>query len=1197
MSVRSVDRITACEKENRIYVRSVWGTEKSTKDCVDVSQLQGVYVRADKVLHEGHPVWAGPIDPRLGYSVTKPGPCRVYSHPEGKNGLVWMISDNVNMTQDMGLPGLLKGCEVHNGRPPFASKAWKVANMKIKSWVPAPRNPIAKVEGKIRYFVSCPMRPQIQGMYDLVQMIDGLPCWGHTVFRLSPDKEGFWVITELVGKIEKKLVKSEVHDGRQPHQMRFWKASCAVKKVWQPARVSIEAVDVSTSMGNALKNSSQKCSEIQAALSSQMNANAPAAVEVMCPAVSKYSGHYELSKSRHNESPYWEKNDKRLYCDNHGHWHFTEHASGMLYGFAGIRSANLHQGRLPHQMPTWSVAEQKGTRTIWRDASEVTILPAGPMGAAEEALQVRVKKLIEEVTRLRSVGSGEVETFENQRYIILKGWGQIMLPHDRPPWSNDNGKTPLTKDDCNLPADCEWDGDWVLDKKGMPSNNGWVYASDFPGVTMKFHPKRGLTDVMRRRRWYRKYKPIIESNIETEKKKPPPSSVSSSEGSVYEVAADDDDAESLSRSQTLSNNQKRVSLLLPTSVNMEGSSSVVENTIPTTSASEDSNSAPCLKAQRTEAVLRLIETELDFKDNCDERMVLEKIQRVTHWLEALETPASPETPSNDALSGSLPSPSPFQLEREPRIAEALKCLKEEVFAFRQEPTRVAFSPARSLSIYEATNKLAWEVTSNKRLGAIMCLTAIVLNKFIPEPLLEIDVNMKTVMSISDTSSSSDSCKKDTLRPRSQSQSQSLLSSTRSAIARRLSVFSFKSSGTKVSKTAKEIDQGDCAVAVHPDSIQLDLPCKSSAEVEPGMKRRLVNRIRRKKKVPSSLPPTPPPPTPLPSSVQPSLKCDDLTGLTNKLIKKYGSNRGFIAYLSGISTGKQCDEQQLLHTFKRADIGYDDAKLLMNTIDSLWLSDIQYWIEDSRKPVAITCASSVLALAVIAVVDAYRLRRLSSQFSVISSPYRSVRRSFYSSPPSSGITDVVCFVMMSGECPNLSPSRLSAAVKSLLVQRLGITSDRIVDLKTSITKRNASCQFRVTAGGRDAVRTLSRAPGWSVRGVAGRWIITRSSPCIESDLGDCPLGHKMTPVAVPYPGVPCDGRKCGGVDWTLRSAAAFGCLFCEYSICDSCAGIPQQLSPSRSCDNSRSSYSSFSPSLATRLAALQRRVDRCESDMS
>eukprot|EP01060_Flectonema_neradi_P017922 TRINITY_DN24765_c0_g1_i1.p1 TRINITY_DN24765_c0_g1~~TRINITY_DN24765_c0_g1_i1.p1 ORF type:complete len:1220 (+),score=205.01 TRINITY_DN24765_c0_g1_i1:43-3702(+) len=1218
MSVYSLDRVVACERENRIFVRSVWGADKSTKDCVDVSQLQGVYVRAEKVLHEGRPVWAGPIDPRQGYSVSNPGPCRVYSHSEGKKGAVWMISDNVNMTQDKGLPGLLKASEPHNGKPPYTSRDWRVANMKIGHWVPAPRNPILRVDGKSRYFINCPARPQIQGMYDLVQMIDGMPCWGQTVFRLYPDKEGFWVVSELVGKVEKKLAKSELHEGKHPHYMRYWKVSCAVKKEWQPTKLNIEIVDISTSMGHALRNSSQKCVEVQEALASQMNANAPASVEVVCPAVQKYSGHYELSKSRHNACPYWEKHDKRLYCDNHGHWHFTEHASGMLYGFAGIRSTELHQGRLPHQMPGWSVAEQSGKKTVWREASDVTILPSGPMGAAEEALQDRVKKLIEEVNRLRSVGSGEVETYENQRYIILKGWGQIRLPHDRPSWSDNAGKVSLEKDDCKLPPHCEWDGDWVLDKTGMPSANGWMYGADYPGVAVKYHPKRGMADVLRRRRWYRKYKPIVESNVETSNKKSTKSSSSSnsSQSSVFEVAADDDeDAESLAHSQSLSNTQKRVSLLLPTSnYLMEGSSSIVENTIPTTSTSEDSNAAPvCIKTQRTEAVLRLIETELDFQDNCDEQVVLQRIQRVTHWLAALETPGSPDTPVDESITRSPQTPSAFQIERDPRIAEALKCLKEEVSAFRQEPTKAVFSPARSLSIYEATNKLAWEVTSNKRLGAVICLSAIVVNTFFPEPAIEEDdnkeqrltngISVKTVLSISDSSSSSSSEssteKKEQPLPRSQPQSQSLLSSTRSAIVRRLSMFSRNSA--KTSKSAKEIDKSDCAVAVDPDSLQLELPQKTPPhedEPEPGIRRRLVSRIRRKKRPP----PTPPSPAQPPSPT----KFSNYSELSKKLVKKYGSSRGFIAYLSGISTGRQCDEQQLMHTFRRADIGFDDASHLISTIDSLWIPDIQYWIEDSKKPVAVVCAVGVMSMVVAAAVEtSNRLQRVSSQFSIISSsPYRSVRRSYYSSrsSPATSTSDAVCCFMLSGECPNQSPSRLSAAVKSLLAQRLCVTSDRIVDLKTAISKRNATCEFRVTHGGEDTVRVLLRAPGWSVRGIAGRWMVTRSSPCIDSDLGDCPLGHKMTPVAVPYPGTPCDARHCRGVDWALRSVSAFGCQFCEYSICDTCAGIPQLTpSPSRTqtftSNSTRSSVISFSPRLASRLAALQRRVNKCESEMS
>eukprot|EP00052_Salpingoeca_macrocollata_P020806 m.175674 g.175674 ORF g.175674 m.175674 type:complete len:2346 (-) comp21363_c0_seq2:105-7142(-) len=56
------------------------------------------------------------------------------------------------------------------------------------------------------------------------------------------------------------------------------------------------------------------------------------------------------------------------------------------------------------------------------------------------------------------------ETYENQRYLPIKGWGNHMLPTDRNHWSDRSGKHTQPKDAVELPNPAwMWRGDWYLD--------------------------------------------------------------------------------------------------------------------------------------------------------------------------------------------------------------------------------------------------------------------------------------------------------------------------------------------------------------------------------------------------------------------------------------------------------------------------------------------------------------------------------------------------------------------------------------------------------------------------------------------------------------------------------------------------------------------------------------------------------------
>ncbi|KAJ9466861.1 rabGTPase-activating protein [Diplonema papillatum] len=499
----------------------------------------GVYVEIDNVRHEGAPVWAGPIDPWQGYSVDSPGPCRIYSFVEGKStSPVYVISDNPQMTQKLGLPGLLKSSESHNGRPPYMVKLWRVANLSRGAWVPCPISPLHKVEGKTRLFVTVKEKKQAQGLYELVTLVDGLPVYACESFRLYPVKcsaqvesslasfsqqnglpvampstsganEYYWLLTEKVGSEERNVARSEETASRLPYQMRFWRVAASRGRGWTQGTVCIDPVDTGTSMGNALKAASDTVAEMKSAFLAQITANAPKRLKVTCPPLRKYDGIYVLTANVANGYPYWQQGELKLFCGLQGHWSFTEKTEGMAKGVASIRSHVEHKGLLPHQVSAWCVPSYAGLgQMTWLPSHDIVVQGVGETSAAEFALQERVKELVNEVKNLKAVTtSGLLETWENQRYIPTQGWSSQLLPTDRPEWSHENGMGGLyLRDDATAPKDCDWDGSWVIDMTAT-GKDGWTYAPEFPpGARMKFKVKRVPTDMVRRRRWIRKFK-------------------------------------------------------------------------------------------------------------------------------------------------------------------------------------------------------------------------------------------------------------------------------------------------------------------------------------------------------------------------------------------------------------------------------------------------------------------------------------------------------------------------------------------------------------------------------------------------------------------------------------------------------------------------------------------------------------------
>jgi len=110
------------------------------------------------------------------------------------------------------------------------------------------------------------------------------------------------------------------------------------------------------------------------------------------------------------------------------------------------------------------------------------------------------------------------ETYENQRYFPIKGWGKV-LPGDRPGWSDINGheERPLQK--ISLPKGWQWsDQNWEVDKNRAVDSEGWEYAFEW---SSDYHSSKKRTDLVRRRRWIRTRTriPDYEPDAEEEAKK------------------------------------------------------------------------------------------------------------------------------------------------------------------------------------------------------------------------------------------------------------------------------------------------------------------------------------------------------------------------------------------------------------------------------------------------------------------------------------------------------------------------------------------------------------------------------------------------------------------------------------------------------------------------------------------------------
>lgn len=79
----------------------------------------------------------------------------------------------------------------------------------------------------------------------------------------------------------------------------------------------------------------------------------------------------------------------------------------------------------------------------------------------------------------------------------------MLFPHERPNWSDKDGRVKLPRDSIVLPIEggWKWQTEWIVEiDANFHDKKGWSYANDFNGP---FKRSRGLFDLVRRRKWVR----------------------------------------------------------------------------------------------------------------------------------------------------------------------------------------------------------------------------------------------------------------------------------------------------------------------------------------------------------------------------------------------------------------------------------------------------------------------------------------------------------------------------------------------------------------------------------------------------------------------------------------------------------------------------------------------------------------------
>lgn len=146
-----------------------------------------------------------------------------------------------------------------------------------------------------------------------------------------------------------------------------------------------------------------------------------------------------------------------------------------------------------------------------------------------------------EVASSALTSTQSVECWENQRYVLFKGWGPFRLPTDRPLWSNRKGDRRQHLESFLIPLGFVWHGEWepeyppghgagaeetspsparssgssVSSTPSAVAEFGWLYAPDFTVPSKYCSRKPSPISIVRRRRWTRTLKRLTEPVVES----------------------------------------------------------------------------------------------------------------------------------------------------------------------------------------------------------------------------------------------------------------------------------------------------------------------------------------------------------------------------------------------------------------------------------------------------------------------------------------------------------------------------------------------------------------------------------------------------------------------------------------------------------------------------------------------------------
>eukprot|EP00755_Sulcionema_specki_P015168 Sspe_Gene.58641::Locus_32172_Transcript_1_1_Confidence_1.000_Length_2348::g.58641::m.58641 len=101
-----------------------------------------------------------------------------------------------------------------------------------------------------------------------------------------------------------------------------------------------------------------------------------------------------------------------------------------------------------------------------------------------------------------------VTVWENQRWFPFSGWGNKLLPTDRPAWCNEaneeaNPSTIPVPSVGGEPAErCRWASEWEVVTGDNTDVAGWAYSKDFPDWT-SWRSSPNASSCVRRRQWRR----------------------------------------------------------------------------------------------------------------------------------------------------------------------------------------------------------------------------------------------------------------------------------------------------------------------------------------------------------------------------------------------------------------------------------------------------------------------------------------------------------------------------------------------------------------------------------------------------------------------------------------------------------------------------------------------------------------------